>query len=272
VTNAPPPALYLGRTVHVRFQPFERRFSYGVFQLFLDVDRIGESARQCPLLAYNRAGLVSFHDRDHGDRSGRPLRAWAEAAFSAHGIAIEGGALRLLAFPRLFGYVFNPLSVFFGYGPDGGLRGLLFEVNNTFGETHTYVAPYLPGDDLVAPKRFHVSPFLDVTGDYRFRIAPPGERLSLTIDNLISGTRSHLATLNGKRAPLSSPELLGAMLRAPLMTLKVISAIHWEALQLWRRGAGYRAKPAAPAQPFTAARPLEKTASEPAARRLNSVS
>jgi hypothetical protein len=187
------------------------------------------------------------------------LRAWVEAAFAAHDIQLDGGAVRLLAFPRLFGYVFNPLSVFFGYGPDGRLRGLLFEVNNTFGETHSYVAPYRGGEDLIAPKRFHVSPFFDVTGEYRFRVAAPDERLSLKIDNLAGGARTHLATLKGKRRALSSGALLAALLGAPLMTLKVIAAIHWEALHLWRRGARYRPKPTPPPDGFTAAHPSAAT-------------
>lgn len=248
----PPGYLYRGRTTHVRFKPYRRGFAYGLYQLFLDVDRIAEAAAAAPLLAYNRPGLFSFYDADHGDRSGARLRPWAEAAFAAADVSLEGGRLWLLAFPRVLGYVFNPLSIFFGYGPAGDLRGVLYEVNNTFGETHAYVAKIDAAQQRhAAQKRLHVSPFFDVAGRHRFRLRAPGERFSVVIENDVRGEQEHLATLVAERRPLSNASLLAAALREPLLTFKVISAIHWEALWIWRRGARYRRKPAPPSQRFS---------------------
>jgi DUF1365 family protein len=241
--------VYHNRTTHVRFAPFRRRFAYRIMQIFLDIDRAEEAARRLKLFAYNRPGLFSFYDRDHGDRSGQPLRPWAEDMFARAGVALEGGAIRLITFPRVLGYVFNPLSIYFGYGPDGSLRGAIYEVNNTFGETHSYVAPIGPDGDAAehsAAKLMHVSPFFDVRGRYAFRLGRPGERFSLVIENIADGRREHLATLVGKRRPLTDLALLLAFLQLPFMTLGVIAAIHWQALRLWLRGARYRPKPPAP--------------------------
>lgn len=251
------PSLYDARTVHIRFAPFERRFSYRVSQIFLDIDRIGDELRGNPLIAYNRPGLFAFYDRDHGDRSGAPLRPWAERLFAGAGVDLEGGAIRLLCFPRVLGYVFNPISLAFGYGPRGDLRGVIYEVNNTFGETHAYVARAgAPGDERhVSSKALYVSPFFDVTGAYRFTLHAPGEALSLTIENIVEGARTHLATLRGRRRDLTPAALAGLFVSLPLMTLKVIAAIHWEALFLWLRGAGYRRKPDPPSRVFSLARP-----------------
>jgi hypothetical protein len=258
-TSLPAPAWgYDARTVHIRFTPFVRRFSYSVFQLLLDVDRIGEAAKGLWSFRYNRAGLFSFFDKDHGDRSGAPLRAWAEAVFKKAGIALDGGAIRLLCFPRVLGYVFNPISVFFGYGPDGALRGVIYEVNNTFGETHSYVA-HTDGEGPQkhgAEKLLHVSPFFDVVGAYAFTIRAPEAQFSLVIENMVDGARTHLATLKGQRRPLTDGRLLAWFFTMPLMTLKVVAGIHWEALFLWMKGAGYRRKPAPPRAPFSVAQVL----------------
>jgi len=236
---------YTTQTTHVRFTPFERRFSQRVFHLLLDVDRVAETARGLRLLTYNRPGLFAFYDRDHGDRTGAPLRAWAEAALAGAGVDLGGGAIRLLTFPRVLGYVFNPLSIFFGYDPDGRLRGVVYEVNNTFGETHAYAAAIEDGEHT-AKKQLHVSPFLDVTGRYVFRIRPPDERFALAIENVVAGRRVHLATLTGARVALTDRALLAAFARLPLMTAQVTAGIHFQALQLWLRGVRYRNKPAPP--------------------------
>lgn len=241
-----PAFAYAGRTVHIRFTPFERRFSYRLSQILIDIDRVAEAARGLKLFSYNRPNLTAFYDKDHGDRSGAPLRPWAEAALAEAGVRLDGGPIRLLTFPRIFNYVFNPISVYFGHGPDEALRGVLFEVNNTFGDTHTYAAAYAPHTDLMAAKRLHVSPFFDVAGGYRFRLGPPGASFSLTIENIVAGARTHLATLRAKREPLTDARLARAAAALPFMTAKVTAAIHWQALHLWLKGAGYRSRPAAP--------------------------
>jgi uncharacterized protein len=246
---------YDNRTTHVRFVPFERRFTQRVFQLFLDIDRIAETATGLRLLSYNRPGLFAFYDRDHGDRSGAPLRSWAQAALARAGVELEGGPIRLLSFPRVLGYVFNPISVYFGYGPDGALRGVVYEVNNTFGETHSYAAAIAPGADHAAKKRLYVSPFFEVEGRYVFRLRAPDARFALAIENVVAGRRVHLATLAGTRVSLTDSALLAAFARLPLMTLQVTAGIHWQALQLWLRGARYRRRPAPPRAEVSCAEP-----------------
>lgn len=270
--SAPAPGLYDCRTVHVRKRPFERRFSYRVSMLFLDVDTVAETARALRLFRHNRGGLFSFLDKDHGDRTGGPLRPWVEAKLASIGVDLEGGAIRLLAFPRVLGRAFRPLSVFFGYGPDGRLRGVVYEVNNTFGETHAYAAAVDPDDGVHrhgARKRFHVSPFFDVAGGYQFALSPPGARLTLVITNVIDQETEHIASLVGRRRALSDHALFAALVRAPWAGIGVIAAIHWQALWIWLRGARCRAKPAAPLAELTrASHTKHKEACDAAASRF----
>ena len=243
--SIPAPGLYTGRTVHVRFKPFEHRLSYGIFQLLVDIDQVSTDTATLRWLSHNRPGWMSFHDRDHGPRDGSNLRDWAEDRFASAGIALDGGPIRLLCFPRVLGYVFNPLSVWFGYRPDGTMAGVLYEVNNTFGEAHTYVAPAsgAPVEQQEADKVFHVSPFFDVSGRYRFTLRGPGDVLTLTIDKFAGQVRDHVATLKAKAQPLTDSALRRAFWSLPLLTLKVITAIHWEALKLLIKGARYHHKP-----------------------------
>lgn len=252
----PPASAHDGRTTHVRFVPFERRFAYRLAQIRIDIDRVAETARGLRLLSYNRFNLFAFHDRDHGDRSGAPLRAWAEETFARGGVDVAGGRIDLQCFPRVFGFVFNPLSLYFGHGPDGALRGVIYEVNNTFGETHAYVAQTSPGEihDHETAKLFHVSPLMDVIGDYRFRIGAPDGSLHLTIENIVGGVRQHLATLVTRGRPLTDRWLVSVLVSMPFSTLQVVLGIHWQALKLWLRGAKYHSKPALPKESITLAR------------------
>ncbi|MGE0828329.1 MAG: DUF1365 domain-containing protein [Hyphomonadaceae bacterium] len=247
------PALYHGGTTHTRRRPFQRQFSYRLFHLWLDIDTLAQTLRPLRMIRYNRFGLFSFHDADHGDRSGAPLRPWAESMFARAGISLDGGAISLLTFPRILGYVFNPISVFVGYGPNGAPRGVIYEVNNTFGETHAYVAA-LAGEAPfahAAKKMLHVSPFYDVRGDYRFAFSPPEEAFALRVENVVAGQCEHVAIAAGAHARLTDAALLRAFFTVPLMTLGVAAAIHWQALGLWLRGARYRRKPAPPKSPAT---------------------
>ncbi|HWA21179.1 MAG TPA: DUF1365 domain-containing protein [Caulobacterales bacterium] len=248
---------YFARTTHQRSAPKGRRFVYKLFYLFLDIDGIGEAAAATKLFAYNRPGLFSFYDRDHGDGSDASLRAWAEKALNEAGVDLNGGRIMLLALPRILGFVFNPLSVFFGYDQDDRLQGVLYEVRNTFGESHVYAAPAHQGASRQnAPKALHVSPFFAVRGSYSFALQAPDERLSLTVQNIVDGRVEHIATLTGARAALSDRSLLAAFLMLPLMTIGVVAAIHWQALKLWLRGARYHKKPAAPTASVSQARLL----------------
>lgn len=248
---------YEGRTTHVRYAPFERRFSYRLAQVLLDIDRIGETARGLRFFSHNKGNLFSFHDKDHGDRSGAPLRAWADSMFQRAGVKDASSRIDLLCFPRIFGFVFNPLSIFFGHDSQGRLRGVIYEVNNTFGETHAYVAPVGDGDAHAheASKIFHVSPLFPVRGDYRFRIQPPGDHFRLIVENHMDGARHHLATLVATARPLTDAWLARVLVTMPFMTLGVVAGIHWEALMLFLRGARYHRRPSLPSESSSVASP-----------------
>jgi DUF1365 family protein len=236
-------ALYVGRVMHARLKPFRHRFAYRVFTCLFDVDEIPALARRLRLFAHNRFGLFAFHDRDHGARDGSPLRPWVERQLAGAGIDLAGGRIELLCFPRLLGYVFNPLSIFFCRNPDGRLAAIVYEVKNTFGDQHCYVRAVGPRQTPDAPvlqqatKDFYVSPFIDMDCTYRFRVDEPGDRIGVLIRQSDAEGELLVATLTGRRQPLDDRRLAGAFLGHPLMTLKVIAAIHWEALWLWVKGA-----------------------------------
>ena len=251
-------ALYVGRTTHARLSPFQHRFSYRIASLLIDVDRLEEAGDQARFFSVDRFNVFAFHRRDHGERENAPLRPWAERAFASAGVTLDGGAVKLLCFPRLLGYVFNPVSLWFGYGPDGGLRGVIYEVNNTFGDTHSYVAPV--GETISrhsAVKRLFVSPFFTADGLYHFRLRAPDEGYGLAIRYERSDGTALIATHAGRRAALTDQALARVIRRTPALTHKVISAIHWEAAKLWRKGARLQPRPTAPS-PFSTAKPAAK--------------
>ncbi len=237
-----------GRTIHVRFQPFEHRLEYELYQVLIDVDDPGAQFQGLEWMAHNRFAPLAFYDKDHGDRTGAPLRAWVEARLNGAKIAYDGGPIHLLTFPRVLGFVFNPISVFLVYHCDRSLAAVIYEVNNTFGETHSYIAP--ARGDLVehqeANKIFHVSPFFDVSGQYAFTLRTSGETFSLTINKYSDAVRDHLATLKLRREALSDRNLARAFFAIPFLTFKVVLGIHWEALKLFIKGARYHDKPEPP--------------------------
>lgn len=244
------PALQLwkGRTVHERFVPFQRRFAYDLILIDLDIDRLGEANTAVNGFSIGRPDIFSFRSEDHGPRiKGVPLRPWAESKLQTAGVALEGGPIRLVTFPRHLFYKFAPLSVWYGYGPDGEPRGIIYEVNNTFGESHCYVAS-IQGERSrhTAEKSFHVSPFFDVSGQYRFTLRKPSDKLGLVIENLDKDQRQHLATLHARPVKTTTGNLLRLALKNPMSTIGVTLAIHWQALFIWAKGAGYRSKPAPP--------------------------
>ncbi|WP_341705319.1 DUF1365 domain-containing protein [Ferrovibrio sp.] len=268
MTGMPEAGLYWCRVTHQRLLPFRHAFSYRVFSLLVDLDALPDAARRPRLLRHNRFGLLSIHDRDHGPRDGTPLRPWVEAALRQQGLGDAGHRILLFCFPRLFGYVFNPLSVYYCYDAGGRLGAVLYEVKNTFGDQHGYlvaVPRQANGRCLLAQhaaKRFLVSPFLPLQGAYDFRILPPGETIGIVIRQTgPGGALQMVASQTGRRAPLTDHSLLKAVIRHPLMTVKVIAAIHWQALQLWRKGAAFFRWSAPPDQPVSAGRPGNATAS-----------
>jgi len=236
-------ALYLGEVMHARLKPVGHRFSYRVMSLLIDLDRLDAADRQSPLFGVNRAALYSFNEKDHGERDGSSLRAYAQARAAEHGIDLGGGRVLLLCYPRLLGYTFNPLSVYFCYGAGGALALVIYEVRNTFGDIHAYVLPVRPGDVSAAgvrqaqDKLFYVSPFVEMAMRYHFRVSPPGEQVKLRILETDRDGPLLAATFSGRRRPLSTPALIRAFAALPLFTVKIIAAIHWEALRLWLKGA-----------------------------------
>lgn len=239
----PAALLYRGDVMHARLKPMSHRFVYRVLNLLIDLDRLDEADRQSRLFAVNRSGLYSFNERDHGPRDGAPLAAYVRALAANAGVDLSGGRILLLCYPRLLGYAFNPLSVYYGYRADGTLALLVYEVRNTFGEYHSYVCPVLPGEvhaggvRQVRNKSLYVSPFIGMDMRYRFRLTAPGEDLKIRILETDSKGPLLAATFHGRRHPLTSPHLLAAFLSLPFVTLKVIGGIHYEAARLWLKGA-----------------------------------
>lgn len=254
--NGPPPqasgTLYPGKVMHQRLKPFGHRFSYAVFSLVVDVDRLDELGRMTPLLGVNRAGPASFHESDHAD-DGEGLRAFADRLLAEGGLAEPAARILLLAYPRVFGYVFNPISVYFAYDRADRLVALIYSVRNTFGERHTYVAPVGPGElsdsgvRQTRRKRFHVSPFIGMAARYHFRILPPGKSFRLRIHETEAGEPLLAATFSAEAVDLSTTALARCLLKIPFMTWKIMAGIHWEALKLWLKGARFHKAPPAPA-------------------------
>lgn len=250
-------ALYFGRVTHVRAFPRRHRLSYGVWYMLLDIDELPDLDRSLPGFSVDRPGLISFHTRDHGPFDGAPLRPWIEGHLADAGIDLEGGPIRILCFPRVVGYVFNPLSVWFCHHRDGDVRAIVYEVSNTFGERHSYLAPVdrrAEEGDLVRhrfDKELYVSPFIDLAARYDFTTRVPDERVSVAVRELVADGQVLTAVLSAVRAPLSGRSLARAFFTYPLVTVKVIVGIHWEALKLWRKGAPYRRRGAPPASPVT---------------------
>ena len=228
--------------MHMRLTPFAHRFRYAVFTLLLDIDRLEETLRPLRWLALDRRGVLSFHRRDHGPRDGSALRPWVEARLEEAGRPAPH-RIRLLSFPRILGYGFNPLSVYFCEDAEGRLQSVVYEVKNTFGDQHPYVlAAEADADGTVRhiqDKDFFVSPFIGMDQTYAFTIREPGERLAIRIRQRDRAGPWLIATQNGTRRALSDRELRRQWLRHPLMSFKVIGAIHWQALRLWLRGARF---------------------------------
>ena len=257
-------ALYFGRVTHTRAFPRRHRLSYGVWYLLADLGELA-SLDRLPGFAIDRPGVVSFYTRDHGPRDGSPLRSWIERYLEEADIDLEGGAIRILCFPRVLGYVFNPLSVWFCHHRDGSLRAVLYEVSNTFGEQHGYLVPVdaaQPGDHVrrAFDKELFVSPFIDMAARYDFTTRVPDERASIAVRQTVAEGQVLTVALNAIREPITSRSLARAFFGYPFVTLKVIGGIHWEALKLWIKGAPYRRRGAPPARPVTILMPEPLTA------------
>jgi hypothetical protein len=244
-------SLYIGDVMHARLKPFVHRFNYRVMSLLIDLDRLEDANRQSILFGVNRRALHSFHERDHGRRDGSPLRAYAADCARAHGIDLTGGKVLLLCYPRLLGYAFNPLSVYFCFNATGELALMIYEVRNTFRQMHHYVLPVASDQrraELIRQqqdKTFYVSPFIEADMRYHFRISRPADTVRIRILETDPDGPLLAATFFGRQSPLTSASLAKAFLALPFVTAKIIAAIHWQALRLWLKGA--KLVPGAPA-------------------------
>ena len=232
-------SIYNGAVIHKRFKPKKHFFKYNVFSLLIDLSELEDLDKRIKFFSFNKFNLVSFHEKDHGHRDGSSLVEWIKKNLNENNINSKDIRIKLLCYPRIFGYVFNPLSVFFIYDSSEKLISILYEVKNTFGEQHTYIFKVKDDANLFqhnCSKKFHVSPFIEMNCNYFFRILKPGEKISVIIDQYQTDEKILYASQDGKRVDFTSKELLKSYLRHPLMTFKIISAIHYEAFKLWTKG------------------------------------
>ena len=247
--------LYFGDVLHRRLAPALHAFRHGVFFLRLRID--GSPPAFPALCSRNRWNLCGFYDADHGPRDGSPLEPWIRDLLARHGLACADGAIWLQSFPRVLGYVFNPVSFWLCHDRSGALRAVLAEVSNTFGEHHNYLVahvdgrPISAGDWLTARKVFHVSPFFPVTGEYRFRFADHAGRCAFRIDYDDGQGHQLTTSISGVAHPATTGALLRAFFRYPWMTLGVMLRIHYHALRLWLKRVPFFSKPPAPAEDTT---------------------
>lgn len=255
--------LYVGEVMHERFRPRRHRLRYRVFSLLIDLDELPRLDRRLRLFGHNRPALFSFQDGDHGYGEPGALRAWIDQRLWRAGIVPDGGQVLVLCYPRILGHVFNPLTVYYCHGGDGTLRAVLYEVHNTFGERHTYVIPIGPdGGERVrqhCDKAFFVSPFIAMDCRYHFRTAVPDQRAVISIVEDDAEGPLLAAVFSGRRRQLTDAALLRVFLTHPLMTLKVVAGIHWEALKLWWKGVPLVAH-------AKAAKPVGETIADPGGR------
>lgn len=253
------PLLSVGQVRHSRLRPAKNAFSYSVFTLMLPLRALGNGPLGSRLCSRNRFNLLSFHDRDHGDGQ-TPLLDWIDKLLRAEGITDADGEIWLQGFPRVLGYVFNPVSFWFCHRRDGALRAIVCEVNNTFGERHCYLldggGEMHWGRALSATKIFHVSPFCAVEGSYRFRFMHAIQaRDDQSVERMVARIDYHdaqgpllLTSVSGVLQPLNDASAAKAFLGHPLMTLGVIFRIHWQALKLFAKRVPFFSKPQPPAK------------------------
>jgi DUF1365 family protein len=233
-------ALYVGSVMHRRLRPRQHRLRYRLFWMLIDLDELDRLGKELRLFSRNRFNLLSFHDTDHGEGTAAPLRQQIERRLEADGIGHATARIELFCMPRICGYAFNPLSVYFCRDREGALHAVVYEVHNTFGERHSYV--FETGGDAgqvltqQTAKTFHVSPFLGMAMDYGFRLSPPGERISVAVHGQDADGPVIMAGLMATRSALNDRALLRLLAAFPLMTLKVIGAIHLHALRMFLKG------------------------------------
>lgn len=253
--NTPAAALFPSTVMHSRRFPVRYRFSYRIFSFLIDVDRVGEITHN-PLVSFNRFNIFSLYQRDHGTRDGTAWRPWVERVLHDNGITTLPARIQLLCMPRILGYGFNPLSLWFCYAANNDLLAVVCEVRNTFGEHHHYLlhqhgialAPLVMGSK---PKVFHVSPFVGMQARYEFFIHPPGDKLNILIHEYENNELMLIASQQGVAQAFTTANLLRQFARVPFVSLKVMALIHWQALKIWLKGGKFHRKPAPPLEETT---------------------
>ena len=248
-------SLYTCDVMHRRHFPQNYRFDYKVFSLLLDIDQYQED-KSSSILSFNTFNLFSVFTKDHGARDGSDWRLWVNEILDKQNLEKAKHQIKLLCFPRILGYAFNPISLWYCFGEDEKLYAVICEVSNTFGEHHHYVLhndnqPYLDDVEANKKKNFHVSPFIDMNAEYQFKIGIPDDELKVIINEYQNGELMLTATQRGKESKIDTPHLLGLFFRLPFMTLKIMWLIHWQALKIWKRGGIYHKKPEAPKEDFS---------------------
>ena len=229
--------IYTGKVIHKRFKPKEHYFKYNVFSLLIDLNELEEINTYIKFFSYNRFNIISFYDKDHGDRDGSSIKLWVKKNLKSIGIMTEDISIKLLCYPRIFGYVFNPLSTYFIYNKHSELISIFYEVKNTFGEQHTYI--FKAQDEKTVQnkckKKFYVSPFIEMDCEYHFKTLNPREQLSVVINQNDKDGKLLFASQDGISKDFNNKNLILSYLTHPLMTFKIIGAIHYEAFKLWAK-------------------------------------
>lgn len=249
--NFPENCIYKGLVYHARHKPFFHDYTYRVFGFFVDLDSLNKLHKSLKLFSLNSWNMTSLYNKDHGGRDGKNIKKWVIDSAQTLQVDLTDHRIYMLAFPRLWGYVFNPITIFFCYDQKGKLSHTLYEVKNTFGEQHAYLLPAESEKTIIQQekgKNFHVSPFMHMDCRYVFRFEAPGEILNFAIHQFDDEGKLLTATWNGKKHPLCDSNILKTVLTMPLMTLKVITSIHWQALRLWLKGLKYIPKPQKPSE------------------------
>ena len=233
--------IYNGEVTHTRFKPVRHFLKYKTFSLLIDLDEIVLLDKSIGIFSYNKFNIFSFYDKDHGDRDGGNLKDWVISNLKKFRINENITNIKVLCYPRILGYVFNPLSIFYCYEKEK-LVAIFYEVKNTFNEQHTYIFKIKNNEEIIQKcrKKFYVSPFMDMETFYNFKLLNPKDKLSVFIKQTDADGTILTATQTGDKKEFSYKQLAINFLKYPLMTIKIISSIHYEALLLWKKGAIYR--------------------------------
>ena len=233
--------IYNGEVTHTRFKPVRHFLKYKTFSLLIDLDEIDELDSRISIFSHNKFNIFSFYDKDHGERDGSNLKEWVLTNIRKFNIEGKINKIKILCYPRIFGYVFNPLSIFYCYEKDK-LKAIFYEVKNTFNEQHTYIFKIKNNEEITqkCKKKFYVSPFMDMETQYNFKLINPNNKLSVFIKQTDSKGTILTATQTGDKKEFNFKQLIKNFFKYPFMTIKIISSIHYEALLLWKKGAIYR--------------------------------